>query len=100
MAEPIETEQDFVDLLLENVAILGTQVEPKYEKTLGPDGQEIYVVVGTQRAVTAANLQAMNAVLNSRIVRQRFAEMNKDNMVNTRHELAKEKNLEITDESL
>jgi hypothetical protein len=100
MATPIKTEQDFVDLLLENVAILGTQVEPKYEKTLTPEGAEVYVVVGTQRAITAANLQAMNAVLNSRLVRQHFAEMGKDNMVNTRHELAKEKNLEITDESL
>jgi hypothetical protein len=100
MATPIETEQDFVDLLLENVAILGTQVEPQYEKTLTPEGAEVYVVIGTQRAVTAANLQAMNAVLNSRLVRQHFAEMGKDNMVNTRHELAKEKNLEITDESL
>ena len=100
MAESIETEQDFVDLLLENVTILGTKLEPKYEKTLTPEGQEVYVIVGTQRDVTAANLQAMNAVLNSRIVRQRFAEMGKDNMVNTRHALAKEKNLEVTDESL
>ena len=100
MATSLETEEDFVKLLLENVAILGTQVEPQYEKTLTPEGQEVYVVVGTTRAITAANLQAMNAVLNSRVIRQHFAEQNKDNMVNTRHALAKEKNLEIKDESI
>ena len=101
MAETrITTETEFVELMLENVAILATQEEPKYEKVLTPEGAEVYVIVGTQRAVTAANLQAMNAVLNSRVVRQHFAEMNKDNLVDTRAALHKEKNLEITDESI
>ena len=99
MAKTIETEADFVELLLENVEILGTQEEPRYEKVVTEEGHEVYQIVGVQRAVTAANLQAMNAVLNSRIVRQHFAEMNKDNMVDTRAALQQEKNLEITDET-
>ena len=50
MVESLKTEEDFIQLLLENVAILATQTEPKYEKTLTPEGQEVYTIVGETKS--------------------------------------------------
>ena len=93
-------EEQLVHDLLEGVSALLNQEVAVYEEQITPTGEVVNKRVGTRRVITAANLQAANAALNSKAVQKHFAEQKRGTTVNVREELQREKQkqIEVLDE--
>jgi uncharacterized protein YbjQ (UPF0145 family) len=98
--DPTVTEEHLVHDLLAGVSALLNQEVDVYEEQIAPTGEVINKKIGTRRVITAANLQAANATINSKAVQKHFAEQKRGTTVNVRKELQREnqKQIEVLDE--
>ena len=99
MATPGITEQELLAAVIEGALTLLTQELDVYEEQISPTGEVVHKKVGTRKTITAANLQAANATLNSKAVQKHFAQSGRKT-VNVQKRLRKERNnkLEVLDE--
>ena len=97
---PQVTEQQLICDLLEGVSALLNQEVDLYEEHVSPTGEVVNKRVGSRRVITAANLQAANAAINSKAVQKHFAELKRGTTVNVRKGLQREKQkqIEVLDE--